>query len=120
MRAKARKKLESDLAQLEAGFKDVLVIALRHCADGRWGLFGQNDYLLSDHSHSSDVYSHDDYEEVIEMAADISRLREILGYVDPHELSSRFEHYRTMRGANVPGEPKLAQQFLDEIAGDSH
>jgi hypothetical protein len=27
----------------------------------------------------------------------------------------RFLHYCSLRGANAPGEPKLAKAFLDEI-----
>lgn len=39
------------------------------------------------------------------------------GQVDP--LVERLLHHCALRGANLPGEPKLARSFLDEIERDS-
>jgi hypothetical protein len=34
----------------------------------------------------------------------------------PNRACERFLHFCSLRGANVPGEPKLAATFLAEIA----
>ncbi|MHB8153286.1 MAG: hypothetical protein ACYDGW_10760 [Vulcanimicrobiaceae bacterium] len=54
--------------------------------------------------------------ELTELAEEIERLRVLLGFAEPFALAERFDHYCALRGANVPGEPKLAKQFLAEIA----
>jgi hypothetical protein len=48
-----------------------------------------------------------------EIALQIRSLRGEFGR--PNQLVERFLHYFSMRGANIPGEPKLAKAFLDEI-----
>jgi hypothetical protein len=47
------------------------------------------------------------------MAHEIRSIRQDFGQADP--LVERFLHYCSLRGANVPGEPKLAQALLDEV-----
>jgi hypothetical protein len=47
------------------------------------------------------------------MANEIRSLRQNFG--DPNPQVGRFLHYCSLRGANVPGEPRLAQSLLDEI-----
>jgi hypothetical protein len=56
-----------------------------------------------------------DARELLARADEIAELRAHLGFVEASPLVERFLAYRAMRGSNVPGEPKLAMQFLDEI-----
>lgn len=96
------------LEELESDFKRFLIPILQQCADGRWGLFGQND--------GSDVNRHSSWweaEALKERAKEIYALRMEFG--QPNPLVERFLHYCSLRGANVPGEPKLAKALLYEI-----
>ena len=80
---------EQRLDDLECDFRPRLIAVLRECASGRWGLFGQNNY------------------------GELARY-----YVWPEAddpLSIKFLEYCSMRGTNLKGEPRLAQQFLAEI-----
>jgi hypothetical protein len=52
---------------------------------------------------------------LVELASRIEGERRALGITEPGPLVSRFSEYRSMRGGNVKGEPKLAQEFLEEI-----
>jgi hypothetical protein len=52
---------------------------------------------------------------LIEDGEAIRRLRNELGYAEPFSPFERYLHYRQMRSANSPGEPKLALQFLAEL-----
>jgi hypothetical protein len=93
---------------LESDFRPLLISCLRQCLNGRWGLFGQN--------HSFDEVKNFDWEDgqyLKEAARQIRELRADFGQLNP--LVERFLHYCSLRGPNVPGEPKLAKAFLDEI-----
>lgn len=116
MKANSRQSLESDLTRLEAEFKTLLVAALEGCASGAWGLFGQNDHVAIGNPHLKELYASTAASELTELAEEIERLRVLLGFAEPFALAERFDHYCALRGANVPGEPKLAKQFLAEIA----
>ena len=118
MRAKTRESLEAELKRLEASFKSLLVAALERCANGAWGLFGQNDWITEANPNLKSLHRSADAEELIEMASEIKRVRDILGYTESYALCDRFSQYRAMKGANVPGEPKLAKQFLSDISAD--
>lgn len=98
----------SRLDELEAEFNQSLIQVLKECAAGRWGLFGQNDHLGESRYLSWPVA-----EDLRRRAKQIHILR--LEFGQPNSLVERFLHYCSMRGANVPGEPKLAKAFLDEI-----
>jgi hypothetical protein len=96
------------LDELESDFRPLLIACLRECHNGRWGLFGQND--------STDGARYLDWEDganLKEIAGQIRALRGEFG--QPNPLVERFLHYCSLRGPNVPGEPKLAKAFLDEI-----
>lgn len=116
MRANARKSLEGELKLLEASYKSLLAAALERCASGAWGLFGQNDRVAEANPNLKSLYRSADVEELLEMASEIKRVRDVLGYTESYALCERFDQYRAMKGANVPGEPKLAKQFLSEIS----
>ena len=96
------------MEELESGFRPLLISCLEECRDGRWGLFGQNG------SEEGRKYLHwEDGERLKEIALQIRALRAEFG--QPHPLVERFLHYCSLRGANIPGEPKLAKAFLEEI-----
>jgi hypothetical protein len=99
---------EERLEDLEGDFRPLLISCLEECGSGRWGLFGQND------SADAAKYLHwEDGERLKQIALRIRALRAEFG--QPNRLVERFLHFCSIRGANVPGEPKLAKAFLGEI-----
>ena len=102
--AAERAKLELELQLAEAEFEQSLASALRSCVSGHWGLFGHNGERW------------DEGKTLIAQGDEISELRKRLGNTQGFWLYQRFIAYRSEHGANAPGEPKLAQRFLDEIA----
>jgi RNAse (barnase) inhibitor barstar len=99
---------QSRLAEMETDFERSLIPLLKECAGGRWELFGQNDHL------EERRYLHwPAAEDLRRRAQQIHILRAEFG--QPNSVVERFLHYCSLRGANVPGEPKLAKAFLDEI-----
>jgi hypothetical protein len=113
-RSTRREKAESELRSREEQFSTNLRAALRECAEGAWGLFGQNDALVADIPLLRSVYM-EPAAALIEQGEQINRLRKALGYTDSFLPFERFMHYRQMKSANTPGEPKLAIQFLKEL-----
>jgi len=103
------------LARLEAEFRDALLPALRQCANGKWGLFGQNDGLedyskgLSKRMRSAEAHA------PIELGDEIETLRARLGFAEPFPLYERFKQLRRLTGRNRLGEPKLATAWLREL-----
>jgi len=93
---------------MEAQFRTLLLSCLEQSSRGQWGLFGQNDG-----SEAAKYLASDEAEQVKEIALNIIALREEFG--EPNPLVSRLHYYCSLRGANVPGEPKLARAFLQEI-----
>jgi hypothetical protein len=124
-KATRRAKVEQDLRLLELAFEEQLIEALRACAAGHWGLFGQNDEALQ-RAFTPKVAARlipTDAQELLAMGSKIEQLRGELGYATGFPLYERFEAARSMRGSNTFGEPKLAQQLLDELetpAGGRH
>jgi len=106
MNARAAR-LEAEIASLEAEFRRKLVAALRDCANGRWGLFGQND-------HVQEAYSRE-VEELLELGASIEELRRKVGISEPFELYDAFRAKRGWKGENALGEPRLAKEWLNEL-----
>jgi hypothetical protein len=96
------------LDEMESDFDALLIAVLNQCADGQWGLFGQNDGF-----DESKFLHWPEAEALKDRAKQIRILREEFG--EPNPLVERFLHYCSLRGANVPGEPKLAKAFLEEI-----
>lgn len=96
------------LQDFESEFGESLIPALKECASGRWGLFGQNEQI-----DTAKYIRWSEASLLRKRAAQIHALREESG--DANHLVERFLHYCSLRGANVPGEPKLARTFLDEI-----
>jgi len=98
------------LSQLEGGFAPLLISCLHQAANGRYGLFGQNDHLDPEHQY----WNWPEARCVVEMAEEIRALRSEAGELN--NLAERLLHFRSLRGSNVPGEPKLAKEFLQELA----
>jgi RNAse (barnase) inhibitor barstar len=99
---------KSRLDELETEFEQSFIPVLKECAAGRWGLFGQNEHL------EERRYLHwPAAEDLRRRAKQIQILRAEFG--KPNSVVERFLHYCALRGANVPGEPKLAKALLDEI-----
>lgn len=96
------------LAELEAEFEQTLIPALKECAAGRWGLFGQNE-----HSEGTKYLHWTAADDLKHRAKQIHILRAQFGQAN--SVVERFLHYCSLRGANVPGEPKLARTLLNEI-----
>ena len=99
---------EQRLDALENEFRPLLLACLGERADGRYGLFGQNDV-----PELARYYQWDEAERLKEIALEIRAFRAEFG--QPNTLAERFLHYFSLRGSNVPGEPKVAKAFLDEI-----
>jgi len=115
-RASKREKAEVQLQTLEAQFSADLVAALQECASGRWGMFGQNDAVIeSQPKPLRDMVASCVAARLIEDGENIRRLRRELGHAESFSPFERFLQYRKMHGANSPGEPKLAAQFLAEL-----
>jgi hypothetical protein len=99
------------LEGLESEFRSLLPRVLKECAAGRWGLFGQNDaYDGSKYLFWSEA------EQLKSMAAEIRSLRQDFGEQNPGV--ERFLHHCSLRGSNLPGEPRLAQSLLEELKSD--
>jgi hypothetical protein len=108
VKMKPRTIKEQRLDELESDFGRLLVSCLEECGNGRWGLFGQND------RYESGKYSQwEDGHRLKETALQIRSLRAEFGL--PNPLVERFLYFCSLRGANIPGEPKLAKTFLEEI-----
>jgi hypothetical protein len=95
--------------ELERDFRPLLLTCLAECANGRFGLFGQND-----DSELARYYRWQDAERVKAIGAEIRALRSEFG--EPNPLVERYLHLCSLRGSNVPGEPKLAKALRDDIA----
>jgi hypothetical protein len=95
------------LDQLERDFHPLLLSRRREYASGRYGLFGQNDA-----PGVARCFQWEEAGQLQEIAIEIRNLRAEFG--QPNAQVDRFLHYCSLRGS-VPGEPKLAKAFLDEI-----
>lgn len=93
--------------------------ALRGCIAGNWGMFGQNDVALESLPKPlADRLRSRVAENLIRTGEEIRRLRGELGYAEKFWVFERYMQYRQLRSANLPGEPKLAAEFLAELESD--
>ena len=100
------------LTELEHSFRTLLMSCLAECESGRWGLFGQNDG-----PEAARYLGWENAEQLRKTALRIHDLRAEFG--QPNPLVERFLQYSSLHGSNLPGEPKLAEAFLDEIEKDA-
>jgi hypothetical protein len=111
-----RRSDERKLRVLEAEYAVDLTAALKRCANGQWGLFGQNDLVLAKiGKRAQRNLSSPDIGDLLELGTQIEKLRSVLGYSEPFKLHARLLRMRSSNDANSAGEPKLAQQWLDEM-----
>ena len=85
-------RLEAEIASLELEFRTKLVVALRNCAGGRWGLFGQNNHLLKVLSPEA--------EDLLAIGSSIEGLRNKAGMSERFELYDSFLSKRGWKGEN--------------------
>ena len=105
------------LEALEEEYRHLLLRALRECASGHWGLFGHNDPAVArEGAMLRQRLSSALVDQLQELGAEIEQVRRRLGYFGSFSLHERLIRARSSRGPNSPGEPKLAQQWLDELA----
>lgn len=97
-------------ATLESEFSSLLAQCLQESANGRWGLFGQNELL----DPGSKFLNWPEAARLREIAQRIHSVR--LSFGVPNEVCERFLHFCSLRGSNISGEPKLARTLLDELA----
>jgi len=100
---------ERKLVELEVEFKSLLLACLRECAQGRYGLFGQNDHV----DVARKYLNWPQADRLKELAHEIKSFR--LDFGQPNQTCERYLQLCSLRGANVPGEPKLAIAFLNDI-----
>ena len=106
-------KLEQEREALESAVREALIAALEECAGGRWGLFGQNDHTLP--PRLKERYTPKSVSRLIELAEVLRSVRRELGYSEEYGPLRRLREYRARREPQVPGEPVLAKQFLEEL-----
>src|SRR5579863_7182233 len=95
---------EQRLEALEAEFESLLIPCLKECANGRWGLFGQNH-----HPESASALHWTEAERLKELAKEITTIRAEFG--QPNPTSERFLQNCSEHGENLPGEPKRAKKL---------
>jgi len=111
-----RTKQGAKLRELEREFERKFVNALRRCAAGVWGLFGQNSEALSQASPAlTQRLASTEAAELLALGEEIQNLRLQIGIAEAFNLHARFMEVRAMRGPNIPGEPNLARNVLDEL-----
>jgi len=98
-----------ELNGLEEEFQTLLPGCLRVCAGGRYGLFGQNDHL-----GLAKWFAWPEAERLRLITGRIQELRAQYGGVNL--ACEVFVKFCSLRGSNVPGEPKLAEAMLEYLA----
>jgi len=106
---KREKIREERLVEIQNEFRPLLISCLKQCAGGRWGLFGQNDQV----DHYGRYSGWPEAKHLKDLAQEFRAIQIEFGQTD--ENCERFLRLCTLRGSNVPGEPKLATEFLADI-----
>jgi len=106
---KRQKIREMRLTEKESEFLTLLESCLRGCAQGRYGLFGQNDHLDPEGRY----WRWPEAKRLKTLAEEIMSL--CLEFGQTNERCERFLQLCSLRGPNVPGEPKLAAEFLANL-----
>ena len=108
------RKMDEERLVLETAYSDALIHALRDCAGGRWGLFGQNDGRLP--LSLEERYTPNAKKELDRIGEELVSIRAKLGFTDLYSPMQRLEELRSQKGTNQLGEPRLAELFLAELA----
>ena len=107
--AKRSRAQQRKLNEIEGEFNPLLLACMRECAQGRWGLFRQNDHIDPEGQYSN----WPEARRLKELAHEIRYLRQDFG--QSNQIFERFLQLCSLRGSNVLGEAKLAAIFLGEI-----
>jgi hypothetical protein len=110
---KSEKIRQIRLAEIESEFLPLLISCLRKCAQGRWGLFGQNDVLGPEGRY----WGGPETKRLKDLAQEIRSLH--LEFGTTNEISERFLRLCSLRGQNIPGEPRLAAELLAAIDNEA-
>lgn len=106
------------LEALEGEYIELLLAALKRCAAGRFGLFGQNDATIATlNKHMQKRLTSSDASELLDLGDQITMLRSRLGYSEPFAPHTRLMEARSSHHANTLGEPKLAKILLKDMTG---
>jgi hypothetical protein len=106
---KRHKIREARLVEMENEFRPLLISCLRECAQGRYGLFGQNDHL----DPEGKCWGWPEAKRLKELARKIQSIQLEFGQIDKD--CERFLQLCSLRGSDVPGEPRLAAKFLVDL-----
>jgi len=88
-------KSEAKLRTLEHQFSNDLIRAMRDCAAGKWGMFGQNDTALESETRGlRERLKSTVAESLMAQGETIIRLRRDLGFTDGFPLFERYLQYR--------------------------
>jgi len=118
-RSKRRQKLEWSLSVLETDFRKQLIDALEECAGGTWGLFGQNDEAYSRETRQlQDRLESDAAKALIALGEEVTEQRVRIGISEPFPLYEKYLKIRESSEPNSPGEPRLAQEWLKDLAAE--
>ena len=117
-REKRRAKEEHELSELQRTFDERLIVALRACAAGQWGLFGRS-AAGAGRSFGRARFESKEATELLRIGDEIDAMRTALGYPEGYPLYARLRSYRRRNKDDDPAEPRIAKQFLAEIQGDS-
>jgi hypothetical protein len=105
---------QARLDAMELEFAKLLPELLAECAEGRWGLFGQN--AIADPEDR--YWTWPEAKHLRELAFDIRIERSAFGEINP--LAERFLGLCGAGMPNAEGEPKLAAGFLAELQNKTH
>ena len=100
---------QTKLNELEGEFARLLLARRRECAQGRYGLFGQNDHVDPEGRY----YNWPEARRLQSLAQEIKSIR--LDFGQPNQTCDWYLELCSLTGRNVSGEPKLARKFLNEI-----
>jgi hypothetical protein len=115
MQRKRRDRLEAALASLEAEFRTRLIVALKRCEQGSWGLFAQNFQLDIPEGMKQQAYVSSGAQGLDALGSEIAQIREELGIPEPYALYAQFSEKRGYKGENCLGEGRLAAAWLEEL-----
>lgn len=101
-------RLDRHRSELEADYREALVLALQQAAAGSWGLFGHTQDRTMRAKWAPTVTA------LCDMGQDIDAMRATLG-MEPFALHQQFEASRGPVPSTAPGEPKQAAAWLKRL-----
>ena len=102
-------RLDSLRGELEAEYRELLILALQKTSEGSWGLFGHNPK-----DRAAIAKWAGSVEELCDLGQHIDKMRDDLE-LEPFALHQEFEASRGPVAATAPGEPKQAKAWLTRL-----